>query len=184
MAAPAVGPEFTVVDVVRAMAAAASVDLALHRVEWASVAGIAGHVKVCAVELEVGSHAVIELPEIPGDGVVTVAADTRQVAAMRIVLPVAADTVVVGIGEHPARMTFVAVEVLVFAEQRERGQVVRESRRLFPTRFVMTVLTSVPLLPLVGVVLEVAGVADRLQLGFENRIYVTILAGDLFVRAV
>ena len=88
----------------------------------------------------------------------------RESAIVCIILTMAGDTVAGSIRKHLGFVAGVALDVVVFAEQRESGQVMSEVRRFFPTRFVVTVLTLFPLFALVYVIIEVAGYATTIDL--------------------
>lgn len=84
------------------------------------------------------------------------AAVFREAAIMRIIFTMTGETIAGSVRKHLRFVAGFTLDVVVFAEQRETGQVMSKVRRFFPTRFVVTVLTLFSLFTLVYVIIEMA----------------------------
>lgn len=143
----------------------------------------AGDIGVSAVQFEVRLRIVIEQPQVPGNRVVTGFAVALEDAFVMIVLEMAIDTHAAGIGKRLRCVTVVALDLAVSAQKRKSRQVVIKKHRVLPVNLSMTIRTLGTERPVVGVIVEVTGVARRLQRDFEYRFDVTVVAGDCLVRA-
>ena len=108
----------------------------------------------------------------------------RESAIMCIILTMAGDTVAGSIRKHLGFVAGFTLDVVVFAEQRESGQVMSEVRRFFPTRFVVTVLTLFPLFALVYVIIEMTGNAGAIHLIGKRIFAMAVVAGQFTMTAL
>ena len=104
--------------------------------------------------------------------------------AVRVVLQVARDTGGFRIAEFLGFMTLGALgDIIVCPEQRKRAQIVVEEYGILPIDFCMAVFALRPQRPIMGVVIEVTGIASGIQCDVEYRFNVAIVAGNNFVTA-
>lgn len=86
----------------------------------------AGNVYVCTIECEIGLGIVIKRPQVPGDRIVARPTVVLVYLVVRIVFQVTCNTVTICAGENLAVVTGFTLDILVFAEPREIGQVMVE----------------------------------------------------------
>lgn len=184
MATGAVRAELAVVDIVGAVAVAATHARAAHYGKWLPVACIARGIGVRPGQRKIRLPVVIELPCPPVHRVVARCAVIAITVRMRIVCGVAIDAGVRCIPERVRLMTGVAGGIDVLAEQRKTGQVVIEEDIALPGRVVVAVLAGDAQLTLVRVFLGMAIAAARRECDLENRFDMTGFAGDGRMRAV
>ncbi len=149
----------------------------------ASMTVLTDHVCVRALEREIGLHIVIEHPKLPCHGVVTRVALLMKVTVVRIVVAMAGITGGLDIGKRLRFVTVFAFVVGMFAEQRERGQIMVEIQRILPVDFRMTCFALCPQCAVVRVVVEMACITTRHQRHVENRFDVAICTCDVPVTA-
>ena len=112
--------------VVGAMTIAAGITNTLHGGQRAPVTIVAGDIYMGAIQAEACLYVVIEQPQIPRDGVVARATFIIEAALVSIIFCVTVDAVVVRADEYRGFMTCIAFEIVMFAKQRESGQIVDE----------------------------------------------------------
>jgi len=118
---------------------------------------IAGDTFVGTVYLEVATNVVIEQPQVPGDRVVAGFTVVRKPAGVFIVLQVASNALCVGIGKHRGFMAGLALEIVMFTKKRESRQIMVEAGCILPFCLGVTVAALVALLPVVNIVVKMAG---------------------------
>lgn len=114
MTTPAIGAEFAIVNVVRAMTVAATAIDGFHLDQRHAVTVVARDLDMGTIEREVCLQVVIEGPDVPGDRVVTGIAAIREIAFMRVVVAVAGNTVNRFVGVSLGRVA--AVTFLLFVD--------------------------------------------------------------------
>lgn len=146
------------------------------------VAGAAVQPEMGAIKAIIGLTVVVEAPEGPAIRVVTQVAVGAQTAFVNVFGFMAVDTL-------QKRVFVFRRQVALFARDRRMQSDEREARKVMveedfgaPTRFVMTVFTSLPLLTFVNIVLLMASETRRSQLLLLwIRAHVAGSAGELFV---
>ena len=101
----------------------------------------------------------IEQPQVPRDRVVAGATFVIETALVSIIFSVAVDAAATRADKNCGFMTGIALEVVMFAKQWERCQVVDEKRCLLPAFFSVTVVALVTLFAVMNFIFKVAGCA-------------------------
>ena len=157
MAAPAIRAEFTVVDIVGAVAVSTAAADRHHLVERASVALFATNIDMCTINQKTCLHVVIERPDIPGDRVVASVAALVEIVVVRVVFTMAGNTVAVFVAECLRRMAVFAFILVVQAEERKACEIVIEKHRVFPINFSVATATSGTQRLFVSIVIQMTG---------------------------
>lgn len=170
MAACAVGPELTVVNIVRFVAIGAAASKPHLHVQRLPVAGLALDALMRALESESRLHVVIEDRLLPPDRVVTNGTSVAEAAAVGVVVAMAFDALLRCIAKDVRLMAILALALLVLAEQGEAGQPVIEEDVVLPRRLVVAVLAGRAERTVVCIVVLVAGQAVGSQHHLEYRL--------------
>ncbi len=148
------------------------------------MAGLAGKAFVGALERESCLTIVIEMPDRPCVGIVALGAFNPQRCFVHVLLFVARNAGDLGVLELHGRVTVIAGEGGMHAEQWEPGEVVFEEHALTPRSCVVAAGTVLAELLLMDVVVSMAGLAAcELWLFFWCR-WMTGLAGRLLVLSI
>jgi hypothetical protein len=145
---------------------------------------VAGDVNMGAIDREISLSVVIEQPQVPRDWIVAGLAQATEIVVVRIVVQMTTLTRGLGIDKYLRQMAGVALDIVVLSKKREKGQAVVEQRRVLPACFSMAVLTLTSLRTFVHIVVQVTRLARRSRRRFENRLDVTIIAGNLLVGSI
>jgi len=183
MAAPAVGAELPVVNVIGTVTIAATSAQPSHAGQVGAVAALARNGLVRALEREIGQHVMIEHPGRPVHGVVTGSAVVAESTFVRVVFQMAIDASLGCVAEDVGFMAVPAVDVGVRAEERESREIVVEKYIVLPRSLVVAIVAGDALFALVGIVCRVAIVAARIERYIENRLDVAVLAFNRLVGA-
>lgn len=140
MAAATVRAEFTVVDVIGAMAIGTAIAGFPHRRQRTAVAALAGNIQVGSVQFEICLNIVIEQPQVPGNRVVTGLTVVLEYTVVRIIFEMTADTFAVRIAEQLRVVTGIAFDIAVLTQQREARQIVIVEGGIFPLGFIVAVI--------------------------------------------
>jgi hypothetical protein len=132
MAALAACAELTVVHVVPEVAAAAGAGGGEGGTGTRRVAGLAGQIRMSAVEHEAGLGVVVETPELETARVVAVSAGVAEVAVVRIILPVALDALHGRVAVDLGEMALAARRQAVQTHQRKSRELVIEVNLALP----------------------------------------------------
>ena len=116
MAAAAVRAEFTIMDVIGPMTIAACTACLLHRCQRAAVAIIAGDVDMRAIYCETRLSIMIKKPQVPGDWVMTGLTVILEPAVVRIIIEMAIDALLAGIGKHLGFMAGLTLDIAMFSQ--------------------------------------------------------------------
>jgi len=155
VAALALAPKAAAMNVHIVVAARTAAGQAERSVHGSAMTGEAIKSSMPAIEFEGRSPVVVELPAFPVDRVVAGFAFGPEAQLVRVVLPMTGHAFNLGIPEGRCDMTFLALDLGVFAKQwKPRESVVHT--RVLPTAFVMTTRTLLSLLPFVLVILAMA----------------------------
>ena len=157
--------EFSAMHIIIVMATVAGLrhdDLVIHH---HLVTGIAGDLLVRSIQLEFRASIVIEIPCLPGTGVMARSAilSQSQLVYLVIVLLVAAKAVSRRIPVQLCLVAFLAVHLDVHPEQREARAAMVEFG-FFPVFFGMAGFAEFPEFFLVHILFHMAGIAILLQL--------------------
>lgn len=183
MAAAAVGAEFSVVHIVRAMAIPAATADVFHLFQRHAVTVITAHTDMRADEREGGLHTMIESPQVPGDRVMAGIAAVLEVASVLVIVAVARNAADIFVLKSLADVTALAFLLFVPAEQREPSQFMIEKYRVLPVELGVAAFTLCAEHALVGIIVPVTRIAAGRESGFENRLYMTVVARDVLMTA-
>ena len=146
------------------------------------MAGQAIDAFVATIEFKSGALIVIVVPDFPATGVVAQATIGPQTPFMFVILQVTGDAGHLRILIRRRSVAFLALHILVFAEQGEFRQIVIEFRA-GPGTLVMALHTVLAFLTFVLVVFLMTGVAEAVGLVFVHNSLMTGLALDRYVFA-
>lgn len=177
MATSAIGSEFVVMNIVRAMATATASVNRFDLTDRAPMAVRAKDVDMRAFEGKLGLRFVIENPKFPGDRVMASVTACREIAAMRVVGLVTGLATGFDIREYLRCVTVLAFVFVVSAQQRKRREIMIEEDRVLPVHFGMAVFAFRTQRLLVNVIVQVTGFASHFEFDVEDRFDVTIIAG-------
>jgi len=184
MATPAIRAELSVVNIIGAMTVAAAAAKTRHRGKRLAMAALAADAGVRAVQWEACLQIVIELPLQPVNRIVARGAVVLEATVVRILLAVAIHTIFGCILEYVRLVTRIAFLAAMLAEQWEACQIVIKKHVFWPRYIVVAVLALDALRAEMWVVFLVTGIASRRQCNFEDRLNVTRLALEFFMRAM
>lgn len=116
MATTAIGAKLTIVNIVRAMAAATAAANHLHASESASVAGLTAHVDVRSKQRKLRLYIVVKSPEFPGDRVMACVAIIFKSPVMAVVFQMAGNAARLDVGKALAAMAVITLFLQVLTE--------------------------------------------------------------------
>lgn len=145
------------------------------------MAVIAGDSEMRTLEREVCLEIVIEIPKVPGDGIVAPVATPGETAAVWVVLVMTTCTVGFYFLECLGFVAVLAFVVIVLPQQRKRSQVMIKKHRILPIHLGVACFANCPEGAIVRVVIKVTGIAARIQLNFKNRFHMAVIACDFFM---
>lgn len=163
MTTSAVGSKFAIVHVARAMAVTTASAGGLHFLQRVSVAIVAGDLNMSTRQRKIRLLVVIKQPLVPGNRVVAGITLFVEISAMRIVLNMAGNTGGIRLAKG---LRFMAVDTFHLAmgtEQREWAKVVVEKQWVLPVDFRMAVLALHAQRLVMRVIIDMTGLASRLQ---------------------
>ena len=133
---------------------------------------------MCPIEPKAGLGIVIEGPELPVGGMVTVGTFGAEAAAVDVVRCMTGHAFAARILERARRMAVVALNDAVRPDERKAGEIMIEEDVSAPPAFIVTRVTGGALLSLVDIGSSVAGITGRLHLRVLKLSSVALVAAN------
>jgi hypothetical protein len=184
MATAAVSSKLSVMNVMRAVARAATSVDGFYSFQRATMTFIAANAEVGSRNRKFRLQVVIESYLVPGNRVMALPACPIKVTAMRIFFFVAGNAFRLGVPKGLVRMAINAFFLAVLAEQWKRSQFMVKKHRILPVNFGMAVLALCAERLFVGIIVQVAAIACCVERHFKNGFNMATTADHLLVCAI